>query len=68
MRKNFIEPGHPQLSVRRQAELAKVNRNRLTPAARQLSPDELELGAEEAQRVVRTIRDRRGGRARDSSR
>ena len=28
----MIEKGHPQLSVRRQSELLRVNRNRLTPA------------------------------------
>jgi putative transposase len=43
MRKSLIEPGHPQLSVRRQAELLKVNRNRLSPMARKLSCVELEL-------------------------
>ena len=43
MRKSLIEPGHPQLSVRRQAELLKVNRNRLSPMARNLSCVELEL-------------------------
>ena len=43
MRKSFIEPGHPQLSVRRQTALTKVNRNRLVPAARELSPEEQDL-------------------------
>ncbi len=43
MRKSLIEPGHPQLSVRRQADLLKVNRNRLSSVARELSTEELEL-------------------------
>ncbi len=43
MRKFLIDPGHPQLSVRRQAELLKVNRNRLSSVARELSTEELEL-------------------------
>lgn len=43
MRKSLIEAGHPRLSVRRQAELLKVNRNRLSPVARELSTEELEL-------------------------
>ena len=43
MRKALIETGHPQLSVRRQAELLKVNRNRLSPVARELSGEELAL-------------------------
>ncbi len=43
MRKSLIETGHPRLSVRRQAELLKVNRNRLSPVARELGTEELEL-------------------------
>jgi putative transposase len=43
MRKSLIEPGHPQLSIRRQAALLKVNRNRLSPVAREFSDDELAL-------------------------
>ncbi len=43
MRKSLIETGHPQLSVRRQAELLKVNRNRLSSVARELSAEELAL-------------------------
>ena len=43
MRKSLIEMGHPQLSVRRQAELLKVNRNRLSSVARELSAEELAL-------------------------
>jgi putative transposase len=43
MRKSFIETGHPQLSVRRQSELCQVNRNRLSPEARCLDSEELEL-------------------------
>ena len=43
MRKSLIEPGLPQLSIRRQAELLQVNRNRLSPVARELSAEELVL-------------------------
>jgi len=43
MRKSLIETGHPRLSVRRQAELLKVNRNRLSPVAREFGTEELEL-------------------------
>ena len=43
MRNSFIDKGHPQLSVRRQAILLKVNRNRLSPTARELTSEELEL-------------------------
>ena len=43
MRKSLIETGHPRLSVRRQAELLQVNRNRLSPVARELDTEELEL-------------------------
>jgi len=43
MRKSFIDKGHPQLSVRRQAQMLKVNRNRLTPKARQFTAEDLEL-------------------------
>ena len=43
MRKTLIETGHPQLSVRRQAGLLKVNRNRLSPVARKFSAEELAL-------------------------
>ena len=42
MRKSLIDPSHPQLSIRRQAALLKVNRNRLLPVARELSSEELE--------------------------
>ena len=43
MRKSFIEPGHPQLSVRRQSGLLKVNRNRLQPKAREGTAEDLVL-------------------------
>ena len=43
MRKSFIDKGLPQLSVRRQAQLLNVNRNRLTPKVRQFTSEELEL-------------------------
>ncbi len=43
MRKSFIESGHPQLSVRRQAGLLKVNRNRLQPKAREGTAEDLVL-------------------------
>ena len=43
MRKSFIEEGNPQLSVRRQAKLLDVNRNRVKPAAPQFSPQEMEF-------------------------
>lgn len=43
MRKSFIERGHPQLSVRRQADLLHVNRNRLQSKAREVTGEELEL-------------------------
>lgn len=43
MRKSLIEKGHPQLSVRRQAELLNVNRNRLSSSAPKFTPEDLEL-------------------------
>jgi putative transposase len=43
MRKSFIKGGIPQLSVRRQAELLNVNRNRLSPTARKTTPEEMAL-------------------------
>ena len=43
MRKSLIEKGHPQLSVRRQADLLNVNRNRLSSSAPKFTPEELEL-------------------------
>ena len=41
MRKSPIDEGHPQLSVRRQAGLVLVNRNRLSPKASKASDEEL---------------------------
>jgi len=46
MRKSFIQKGLPQLSVRRQAELLLVNRNRVEPTAPKLSSEEIELRLE----------------------
>ncbi|MDP6368686.1 MAG: IS3 family transposase, partial [Planctomycetota bacterium] len=46
MRKTLIHRGHPQLSVRRQAELLQVNRNRPTPRPRELPGDESVLRLE----------------------
>ncbi len=43
MRKTFITPGHPQLSLRRQSTLLRVNRNRLASDARKPRPDDLML-------------------------
>ena len=43
MRKTFITPGHPQLSLRRQSTLLRVNRNRLASEARKPRPDDLML-------------------------
>jgi putative transposase len=43
MRKSFIDAGHPQLSIRRQAALLKVNRNRPVPKVRELTSNELEI-------------------------
>ena len=43
MRKSIVEKGHPQLSVRRQAELLRINRNRLSPKAREITAEEAEL-------------------------
>lgn len=43
MRKSFINKGHRQLSIRRQAELLQVNRNRLDQQSRKRSPKELEI-------------------------
>ena len=43
MRKSFIERAHPQLSIRRQAELLFVNRNRLSPKVPEVSAKEFEL-------------------------
>jgi putative transposase len=43
MRKSLIEKGVPQLSVRRQAKLLDVNRNRVQPAVRKVTPEEMEI-------------------------
>jgi putative transposase len=43
MRKTFITPGHPQLSLRRQSTLLRVNRNRLTVNARKPRANDLAL-------------------------
>jgi putative transposase len=43
MKKSFIERDHPQLSIRRQAELLSVNRNRLEPTVPKVSAEQLEL-------------------------
>ncbi len=43
MRKSLIDEGHSQLSVRRQAGLVLVNRNRLSPKASRASDEELAL-------------------------
>lgn len=43
MRKSLIEKGLPRLSIRRQAQLLNVNRNRLTPKVREFTPEDLEL-------------------------
>jgi len=43
MRKTLIQKGHPQLSVRRQADLLRVNRSRLAPASPTFTSEELEL-------------------------
>ena len=43
MRKALVEVGHPQLSIRRQAELLDVNRNRLSPPVQTPSAADLEL-------------------------
>lgn len=43
VRKSLIDKGHPQLSIRRQAELLKVNRNRLSTLAPRFSSHDLEL-------------------------
>ena len=39
----FFERSHPQLSIRRQAQLVGVNRNRLSAPAETPSPEDLEL-------------------------
>ena len=39
-RKAIIERDHPQLSIRRQAKLLKVNRNRLEPKRRRISDED----------------------------
>ena len=46
MKKNFIDQGHPQLSVRRQAALVNVNRNRLDACLRKLSEQDERICAE----------------------
>jgi putative transposase len=46
MRKSFIDMGHPQLSLRRQADLLSVNRNRLSSPVHDITPEELELRLE----------------------
>ncbi len=43
MRKELIDQGHPQLSVRRQSVLLKVNRNRLERTIPQMSEDDLKV-------------------------
>ncbi len=43
MRKGFIDKDHSQLSVRRQAKLVAVNRNRLTLLPRRVSSEEMTL-------------------------
>lgn len=40
MRKELVDKGHPQLSVRRQCELLGVNRNRLKPPVPNLSEED----------------------------
>ncbi len=45
MRKQFIDKGHPQLSIRKQSALVNVNRNRLDSAPRALSAEEIEVCA-----------------------
>ena len=39
----MIEPAHPRLSVRRQCELAGVNRNRLAPRATKTTTEDCEI-------------------------
>ena len=46
MRKSFVQKGLPQLSVRRQAELLYVNRNRVERAVPKISPEEMQLRLE----------------------
>lgn len=46
MRKQFIDHGHPQLSLRCQSRLLGVNRNRLRPAPSRFSDEDLEICAE----------------------
>jgi len=46
MCKSFIQRGLPQLSVRRQAEILSVNRNRLEPVAPKVFPEELKVRPE----------------------
>ena len=46
MRKQLIDHGHPQLSLRRQSCLLDVNRSRLTPSPSKLSTENLEICAE----------------------
>ncbi|QDU66226.1 Integrase core domain protein [Planctomycetes bacterium Pla86] len=43
MRKQLIDRGHSQLSIRRQADLVSVNRNRIEVSERRLSADDLTL-------------------------
>ena len=43
MRKQFIDRDHPQLSLRRQANLVSVNRRRLQVRPRELTDDDLSL-------------------------
>lgn len=43
MRKAMVEPNHPQLSVRKQAELLKVNRNRLDSPPDKADASDLEI-------------------------
>lgn len=43
MRKSLVDQGHPQLSIRQQANLLKVNRNRLKPKARRTNNEDLQI-------------------------
>jgi putative transposase len=43
MRKQLVELGHPQLSVRRQCILLDVNRNRLEPPLDKTTPEDLRI-------------------------
>ena len=69
MRKSFIDQGHPQLSLRRQATLLRVNRNRLValdqnPTAedlllcREIDEVHMRLPFYGSRRMVRELRSR----------